>query len=150
MEIRMDYKMKQRSNPLDPDAPMLWFATPVISGQVSQKDISEEIVELSALSRGDVSSAVDNLLLTVSKYMLMGKSVNQGCLGTFRISFTSDGVEVPKNFRRSMLKRVKAVFIPSPELRKKLKDVKLKLLKGEKYEGPPDEDEEAPPTAPEA
>jgi predicted histone-like DNA-binding protein len=80
----MKYKLVQRKNPQQPAEAGKWYASPRNEGTVSQKAISEDIVALSSLTRGDVSNVIDNLLDTVPRYLLMGKSVNLGGLGTFR------------------------------------------------------------------
>ena len=113
----MKYKMVERKNPQDPQAAGKLYAAPVNEGTVSQKAISEDIVALSSLSRGDVSNVVDNLLETIPKYLLMGKSVNLGGLGTFRLSFSSTGVDTVADFNTKLIKGVKVLFTPSSELK---------------------------------
>ena len=121
----MKYKLIQRRNLQQPDAPQKWYASPVNAGKTSQKEISNDIVALSSLSRGDVSNVIDNLLDTVPKYLLMGKSVSLGDLGTFRLSFSSKGVDAPEAFNTSMISGVKIIFTPSSELRDAIKKVKF-------------------------
>jgi len=121
----MKYKLVARKNPQNPQAPGKLYATPVNSGKLSQKDISADIVALSSLSRGDVSNVIDNLLDTVPKYLLMGKSVNLGALGTFRLSFSSKGVDTPEAFNTNLISGVKVIFTSGSELREKIKQVKF-------------------------
>ena len=124
----MKYKLIQRKNPQQPLADGKWYASPVNEGTISQKAISEDIVALSSLSRGDVSNVIDNLLDTVPRYLLMGKSVNLGGLGTFRLSFSSKGADTPETFGTSLMKGVKVVFTPSTELREKIRQVKFEKV----------------------
>ena len=125
----MKYKLIQRKNPKNPAEPPKWYAARVNTGKITQKDISDDIVDLSSLSRGDVSNVIDNLLVTVPKYMLLGKSVNLSGLGTFRISFSSKGVETKKAFQTRMISRMRVIFVPSTELRKKISDLKYERLR---------------------
>jgi len=113
----MKYKLIQRRNPQKPDDPQKWYAAPVNQGTTSQRQIAEDIVALSSLSRGDVSNVIDNLLDTVPKYLLMGKSVNLSGLGTFRLSFSSKAVDAPEQFNTNMISDMKVIFTPSPELK---------------------------------
>jgi predicted histone-like DNA-binding protein len=124
----MKYKLTQRRNPQQPEAAQKWYASPINAGKVSQKNISEDIVALSSLSRGDVSSVIENLLDTVPKYLLMGKSVNLGGLGTFRLSFSSKGVVKPEEFNTSLVKGAKIIFTPSVELKNSLKGLKFEKI----------------------
>ena len=121
----MKYKLLQRRNPQQPDAAQKWYATPVNAGKTSQRDISNDIVALSSLTRGDVSNVIDNLIDTVPKYLLMGKSVSLGDLGTFRLSFSSKGVDAPEAFNANMISGAKVIFTPSSEMRDAIKKIKF-------------------------
>ncbi|MDR1272970.1 MAG: DNA-binding protein [Odoribacteraceae bacterium] len=116
----MKYKLGKRKNPQDPQAEPKLYAIPVNEGKVSQQEVAADIVNLSSLARGDVGNVISSLIDTVPKYLLMGKSVNLGELGTFRISFSSEGVEKPGDFTVDKISGVRIVFTPSVELKRKL------------------------------
>ncbi|MDR1985090.1 MAG: HU family DNA-binding protein [Prevotellaceae bacterium] len=119
----MKYKLIERKNPQNPQATPKVYAAPVNDGKVSQKDIAADIVGLSSLSRGDVANVIDSLIDTVPKYLLMGKSVSLGELGTLRISFTSEGVASAEDFSVSLISGVKIIFTPSVALKKKIEEI---------------------------
>jgi predicted histone-like DNA-binding protein len=119
----MKYKMIKRINPQE-RSQTKWYASPVITGKISKTDLAKEVVNLSSLSRGDVSSVIENLLDIMPKYLLMGKSVNMGELGTLRVSFGSEGVENEKDFNSTKIKGAKIVFTPGIELKKQLATIK--------------------------
>jgi predicted histone-like DNA-binding protein len=121
---KMYYKMIKRANP-QARTEEKWYASPVMTGKVSKADLAKEVVNLSSLSRGDVSSVIENLIDVMPKYLLMGKSVNLGELGTLRISFGSEGVENETDFNTSKIKGVKIVFTPGVELKKQLTAIKF-------------------------
>ena len=112
----MKYKLIQRTNPQD-RTKSKWYAQPVNDGKVTQKSIAADIVELSSLSRGDVSNVIESLIATMPKYLLMGKSVSLGDFGTLRLSFSSTGVEDPAKFNSNLISGLKVVFTPSVELK---------------------------------
>ena len=112
----MKYKLVSRANPQDRTKSKL-YAQAVNDGTVTQKALSADIVGLSSLSRGDVSNAIESLIETMPKYLLMGRSVKLGDFGTLRLSFTSDGVENAKDFNTNMIRGVKVIFTPSPEFK---------------------------------
>ena len=118
----MKYKFIKRANPQD-RTKQKWYVTPVNAGRVERKDLDKEIVNVSSLSRGDVSNAIENLLDIIPKYLLMGKSVKLGEFGTLRLSFSSKGVDQKEHFNVRMIGNVKVVFIPSPEFKKSLTDI---------------------------
>jgi predicted histone-like DNA-binding protein len=115
--------MMKRKNPQNWQAPEKWYATPVNDGKVGQQEIAADIVNMSSLARGDVGNVINSLIDTVPKYLLMGKSVNLGELGTFRVSFSSEGVEDPADFTVNKISGVRVVFHPSVELRRKLENI---------------------------
>jgi predicted histone-like DNA-binding protein len=119
----MKYKLVSRKNPQKPNEAGKIYASPVNDGKVSQREIAAEIVGLSSLARGDVNNVIDSLLDTVPKYLLMGKSVNLGGLGTFRLSFSSEGVDTAEEFTVSKIKGVKIIFTPSTELKSAIEKV---------------------------
>jgi predicted histone-like DNA-binding protein len=125
----MKYKLVARKNPQKRQDPPKWYAAPVNDGKVGQQDISADIVNLSSLARGDVGNVINSVIDTVPKYLLMGKSVNLGELGTFRVSFSSEGVEDAKDFTVDKISGVRILFTPSTELRKKLNNIRFE--KGE-------------------
>jgi predicted histone-like DNA-binding protein len=120
----MKYKMIGRSNPQDKTKVKL-YATPVYEGKITKNDLTKEVVNLSSLSRGDVSSVIENLLDIFPKYLMMGKSVNLGELGTMRVSFSSEGVDDEKDFHTGKISGVKIVFTPGVELKKQLRDIRF-------------------------
>ena len=120
----MDYKLVERINPLNREKKK-WYATPVNNGKVTKTEVVKEIVNTSSLSRGDVSNTIENLIDIVPKYLLMGKSVKLGELGTLRLSFSSEGVEKQEAFNVKLIKGVRIVFTPSAEFKKSLKDIKF-------------------------
>ncbi|MDR1345450.1 MAG: HU family DNA-binding protein [Bacteroidales bacterium] len=124
----MKYKLVERKNPQQPAAAGKLYAAPVNDGKVSQKEIATEIVGLSSLSRGDVGNVIDNLLDTVPKYLLMGKSVSLGELGTLRISFSSEGVAAEQEFNVGKISGVRVLFTPSPALRKAIKGIRFEKM----------------------
>ncbi|MDR1602696.1 MAG: HU family DNA-binding protein [Tannerella sp.] len=120
----MKYRLLKRINPRDPKQSK-WYAAPVSDGKVTKSGVTAEIVNISSLSRGDVSNAIECMTDVIPKYLLMGKSVNLGDLGTFRISFSSDGVDDPSEFTVACIHGARILFVPSVTLKKALKDLRF-------------------------
>lgn len=120
----MKYKLIQRANPQD-RTQSKWYAQPVNDGKVTQKTIANDIVDLSSLTRGDISNVIENLLGTIPKYLLMGKSVSLGELGTLRLSFSSKGVDNPTTFNANMISGVKVIFTPSVDFKAALEKIRF-------------------------
>lgn len=116
----LTYKLIERGNPRDIEAPKKFYATHVNKGKKSLKDISVDIEDRSSLSRGDISNVLDNLVDQIPKYLLDGQSVQLGDLGTFRLSLSSDGVDTPEVFNTGMIKNLKIIFTPGTMLKDEL------------------------------
>jgi predicted histone-like DNA-binding protein len=122
----MKYKLIWRANPQNRTQQKL-YAVPVNNGTVNKADLTKEIVTVSSLSKGDVSNAIECVIDVIPKYLLMGKSVNLGELGTFRLSFSSEGVEEKSDFNVGKINGVKVIFTPSTELKKQLHDIHFEI-----------------------
>jgi predicted histone-like DNA-binding protein len=122
----MKYRLIQRENPQD-RSKVKWYASPVNDGKIAKNGLTKEIVNISSLSRGDVSNVIESLLDVVPKYLLMGKSISLGELGTMRVSFRSEGVDDAKDFNVGKISGVKIVFTPGVELKKQLGDIHFEI-----------------------
>ncbi|MDR1672697.1 MAG: HU family DNA-binding protein [Bacteroidales bacterium] len=120
----MKYKLIQRTNPQNRNSSK-WYAAPVNDGHITKSEITRDLMDLSSLSRGDVSNVIENLIEALPKYLLMGKSVRIGEFGTLRLSFSSDGVDNPADFSTGKISGVKIIFTPGAELKRKLTSIKL-------------------------
>ena len=124
----MKYKLIKRANPQKKEE-QKWYASPVNNGKITKTEITKEIVNMSSLSRGDVSNVIENLLDTMPKYLLMGKSISLGEFGTLRLSFSSKGVEKTEEFKTHLIGKAKVVFTPSVEFKKALEGIKFEVSK---------------------
>ena len=125
----MKYRLVERRNPTKPAAEKKLYATPVYSGKVMKKQIADDLVLISSLSRGDISSVIENLLDAIPKYLLKGYSVQLGDLGTFRISFSSDGADDANSFNVGMVRGKKILFTAGSAFKKILSELQFEKEK---------------------
>lgn len=123
--IVMKYKLVQKGNPAKPSAPKKWYANPVKSGTTTQKNLASQISGRSSLTSGDVNNVIQNLLELLPQELIKGNSVQLGDFGTFRISFSSDGVDSENDFTADKIKGIKVLFTPSTDFKKALSDMKF-------------------------
>lgn len=121
----MKYKLVQKGNPAKPEAEKKWYANPVKSGTTTQKNLASQISGRSSLTTGDVGNVLQNLVELLPQELIKGNSVQLGDFGTFRISFSSDGVENEKDFHTDKIKGIKVLFTPSTDFKKVLSDIKF-------------------------
>ena len=125
----MKYKLVERGNPQNKTAPKKTYAQPVYDGKVDLKVIASDLVLVSALSRGDISSVLENTVDIIPKYLLMGKSVQLGELGTLRLSFSSEGVGDPNTFTVGMIRGKKVLFTAGPLIKGILNNMSFERAK---------------------
>ena len=124
----MKYRKIVRTNPLNPAAPGKYYARPVTEGTVTKKTLAEDLVLISSLSRGDISSVIENLIDILPKYLLMGKSVQLGELGTLRVSFSSEGADTKEELNTKMIRGRKVLFTPGKLLKEALPKLTFELV----------------------
>ncbi len=127
--FEMKYKLTKKGNPGNPDAEKKWYATPVKAGTTTQKSLATQISGRSSLTAGDVGNVIQNLVELLPQELIKGNSVQLGDFGTFRISFSSDGVEEEKDFTVDKIKGVKVLFTPSADFKKVLASMKYEREK---------------------
>ncbi len=127
----MWYKLIKRGKPGEVEGTKKWYASPVQSGKVvTIKDIAKQISGRSSLTRGDLNNALDNVVDELPLFLKMGRSVQLGDFGTLRISFSSEGVENPKDFNTAMIRDVKIIFTPGKLLKEELSTLTFEIEKG--------------------
>ena len=118
----MKYKLVPRKNPQKRNDPPKFYAQPVYDGTVDVTFIARQIAGRSSLTTGDIMNVLSNFFEELPTYMLLGQTVKLDGLGTFRISFTSDGSETEDTFKVGTMKNARILFTPDPAFRKRIVD----------------------------
>lgn len=127
----MKYKLIQKANPLEPDVPRKWYASPVKAGTINNYQLSKDISKKSSLTRGAVMNVIENMVDEIPRYLTEGYSVNLSNFGTLRLSLSSEGVANPGEFEPGKIKTTRVVFTPSPELKKTLQQIQFDEIEEE-------------------
>lgn len=118
----MQYKLIQKHNPANRREPAKWYAAPVNNGRITSFQLNRQVIIHNKLDKDMVKKTVNALTCEIIELLGQGYSVNLGRMGTFRISFSSEGVENTDNFLPEMISSLRVIFTPSVELHKKLKE----------------------------
>jgi len=124
----MQYKLVEKANPLKKDDKK-WYANPIATRKVGQKELAKEIELQSSLTKGDIGNVIDNLVENLPKHLVNGESVQLGEFGTFRISFSSEGVVDKSKFNTKTI-QPKVIFTPSVAFKKALEDIQYSTKDG--------------------
>ena len=125
----MRVKLVQRLNPMDRSQSPKYYAHMENEGVVDLYELAKQITKYSSLSLGDVVNVLENMIDATSLYLLTGRGVKMGRLGTFRILLKSDGVETPEAFNCNSINRVKVRFRPNATFKKQLADISYEMIK---------------------
>ena len=112
--------MVQRKNPLKKNEPAKWYATPNSAKPLAQKVMTRVATENTTTAPIELESAMELLAAFIPQQLQQGHTVNVPGMGTFRLTFKSEGVEDINLFNAGqMIKSPRIVFTPAKELRER-------------------------------
>ena len=114
----MKYNIIERKKPGTQDHK--FYGTVVLGEPVGLRKIIAEIEEKCTLTQADIVAVLYALESAVSKHLLNGQAVRFGTLGSFRPTISSEGAESANTWAPTMIKRVRAVFTPSGQMKQNL------------------------------
>lgn len=114
----MQYKVVERKKPGTQD--FKYYGTVVLGEPIGLRAIVKEIEEKCTLTQPDIVAVLYALESAVAAKLRNGQAVRFGTLGSFRPTITSNGAPNAAAWAPSMIKRVRAVFTPSGQLKRDL------------------------------
>lgn len=114
----MFYKIIERKKPGTQD--FKYYGTIVLGEPVGLRAIVKEIEEKCTLTQPDILAVLSALESAIAAKLRNGQSVRFGTLGSFRPTITSNGAASANTWAVNMIKRVRAVFTPSAQLKRDL------------------------------
>lgn len=123
----MKYSIIERRKPGTQDHK--WYGTVVLGEPVGLRKIIAEIEEKCTLTQADIVAVLYALESAVSKHLLAGQSVRFGTLGSFRPTISSEGADSENTWAPNKIKRVRAVFTPSGQMKQNLSLKNCKFTK---------------------
>lgn len=118
----MNYKLVKKYNPANRKESARWYATPVNNGKITAFQLKRQVMLHSNAGKDTVQKVSEAIVETVKELLQNGYSVSFGTLGTFRVSFSSVGVEREEDFKPEMIGNFKVIFTPSVEFQQALKE----------------------------
>lgn len=122
--MALKYRLIQRGNPGNSEAPKKFYANAVTRGEITTRQLAQEIASISTVSAVDIMAMIEALLQMIPKHIIEGEIVRLGEFGSFSISITSNGSETEAAFHSSLINKPKMVFRPSQEVKKVLTGIK--------------------------
>jgi predicted histone-like DNA-binding protein len=110
--------------PSKPDVPSSYYPRLKSSGEVSLRQIADDIAQESSVSQADTMAVIESLLQNIPEYLAEGKIVRLGELGSFYLSIQAEGSPSPEKVNTSKIKRNKLYFRAGKLLKEMLKYIK--------------------------
>lgn len=114
----MRYKVVEKKKPGTQD--FKYYGTIVLGEPVGLRAIVKEIEEKCTLTQPDILAVLSALESAIAAKLRNGQSVRFGTLGSFRPTISSAGATSAATWAVEMVKRVRAVFTPSAQLKRDL------------------------------
>jgi len=116
--------MALQFNPVEKTNPITkvkkWYAQPNLTGRRTLKDLSKDLSEVSSLSAGDVQNVISNFVEQLPKWLMEGDSVKLDGFGTFRLSFSSDGVSTKGEVTANQIKDIYILFDADDQIKERI------------------------------
>lgn len=111
------YKLQRKKNPQKPSEPGKWYAVPKTGKAIKEKVMTRMATEDTTMADFELSAAAKLIGKFIHNQTVQGRKVHIPGLGSFRVSFGSEGVEDIMKFNTDMIRNVKIVFLMDSDLR---------------------------------
>lgn len=111
------YKLMRRRGPQQPEESTKWYAVPKTGKAMKETAMSRAATEDTTIADFELTSAAKLIGKFIHNQVTQGKRVRIPGLGSFRISFGSEGVDDIQKFHTGLIRNVKVVFTIDNELR---------------------------------
>lgn len=124
------YTVVRRYNPLNPTAPLKYYAQAKASRELSFREICKSLADGSTtVSDTDLLASLNDLSKLLRRGLDLGKIVRLNGIGSFQIVIGSTGAETEEAFKSSLIKNPRIVFRPDPDLKDMLSTLKYVRVK---------------------
>jgi len=112
-----------KTNPLTPNAPLIYDPRTVKNGEINLETISEQLAAATCVTEADCYAVVIGLVNTISSELEKGNMVRINHFGTLQISVKGGSSSTPEGVLPSNVTGASIIFRPA----KKLKQMILRL-----------------------
>lgn len=140
----INYSVSPRINPQEKSAPPRFYAKVQASGKVDFDTLANEISYATTLTDGDVANVLRALVVQMKKHLADGKIVSLDGFGSFQFQLSGKGAMTEKEYRISLIEKMRIQFKPGKLIREvlNLSTLEFQKVKTRKpVEEDPDEEE---------
>lgn len=111
------FKVVPRKNPLNKI--VKYYPQKLTYSNIGPNDVVDYAVQNSNIERSVIEQAMIGLEEAINNFLLNGHNIQFWPLGSFFTTITSRGASDPKEFKPSLIRKLRINFTPSPQLKKK-------------------------------
>lgn len=116
----INYSVSPRRNPQEKGTPPKYYAKVQASGKVDFDTLANEISYATTLTDGDVSNVLRALVVQMKKHLTDGKIVSLDGFGSFQFQLSGKGALTEKEYRISLIEKMRIQFKPGRLIREVL------------------------------
>ena len=114
--MAIKFKVIQKKNPRDLNAPARWYARAISDGDTTLTDLADYASETSTVSKADILAVLESTLTKISKDLSNGRIVRVGEYFTLQMSVSSNPSNTEDEVTSSNIKKSKINFRPEKML----------------------------------
>ena len=126
--MSVNYKSVPKKNPGNQAAPAKYYAQVVSSGDMTLRQVAQQIALISTVSTADTLAVLENFLQVVPTALAEGKIVRLGDFGSYSLSVKSDGAASESELTVNQIKKTTVKFRPGKIFMKTINDIDFKKV----------------------
>jgi len=112
-----------KTNPSNPNAPMIYYPKAIKTGEIDLEKVSEEIAQATSLTQADCYAVVISLVKVLEDHLKKGEIVRLEPLGSFQISVKGTGSTSADMVSQSNVSSANIIYRPGKKLKKLLSNL---------------------------
>ena len=124
----IDIQLTPRKNPNKLEQNPKYYPAVVSKGETTLKELTQQIAQMSSLSRTDCVAVLTALLELLPQELLRGRIVRLGDLGSFRLTVKGEGLDQPSDFTSNAINKTQLRFNPGLEVKAQLQEAEFRLV----------------------
>lgn len=126
--MSVNYKSVPKKNPGNQTAPAKYYAQVVSSGDMTLRQVAQQIALISTVSTADTLAVLENFLQVVPTALAEGKIVRLGDFGSYSLTVKSDGAASDSELSVNQIKKTTVKFRPGKIFMKTINDIDFKKV----------------------
>ncbi|MBQ8521760.1 MAG: HU family DNA-binding protein [Bacteroides sp.] len=124
----LNYSIAMMENPQDKEEEKKAYAKAQINGELTLKELSQEVATKCTVHRADVSAVLIATVESMLAALKAGKQVDFGELGKFRLQITSKGALSAEKFTSDNITGVNIQYVPGADLAQIFQGLEFNLV----------------------